>query len=359
MPPVMPMMRAIRLSFMAVSNMGKHESQPIWASRGQTEIGKLRVSVIHFRMKTREPGWELWRSFLAAVRERSLSGAARALGLTQPTLGRHIDELEQALGGIALFTRSQLGLVPTDLALDLVPHAEAMAATAAALVRAASGAAGAAQGVIRLTASEIVGAEVLPPILARFRERHPAVTIELALSNATEDLLRRDADIAVRMVRPKQSALVAKRIGEVALGLHAHRRYLAAHGTPNGLDEVARHAIIGFDRETPSARAVRALGLPLAREMFAFCSDSDLAQLAALRAGFGIGVCQLGIARRDPELVRVAPEAFSIKLEVWVVMHKDLRASHRMRLMFDHLAQALAGYVATSREAPMRRASAR
>jgi DNA-binding transcriptional LysR family regulator len=301
-----------------------------------------------------EPGWELYRSFLATIRERSLSGAARALGLTQPTLGRHVDELEQALGGIALFTRSQLGLTPTDAALDLVPHAEAMAASAAALVRAASGAAGAAQGAIRLTASEIVGAEVLPPILAAFRERYPGIAVELALSNAAEDLLRREADIAVRMVRPKQSALVAKLVGQVALGLHAHRRYLEAQGTPRSLDEVARHAIIGFDRETPSVRAVRALGLPLEREMFAFRSDSDLAQLAALRAGFGIGVCQLGLARRDPDLVRVAPEAFSVSLEVWVVMHKDLRASHRMRLMFDHLAGALSAYVATSREAPRR-----
>jgi len=301
-----------------------------------------------------EPGWELYRSFLATIRERSLSGAARALGLTQPTLGRHIDELERRLGGIALFTRSQLGLLPTDAALDLLPHAEAMAASAAALVRAASGAAGAAQGAIRLTASEIVGGEVLPPILAAFRERYPGIAIELALSNATDDLLRREADIAVRMVRPRQGALVARQIGQVALGLHAHRRYLEAHGVPRSLDEVSRHAIIGFDRETPSVRAVRALGLPLTREMFAFRSDSDLAQLAALRAGAGIGVCQLGIARRDPDLVRVVPEAFSVNLDVWVVMHKDLRASRRMRLMFDHLATALSAYVATSREAAKR-----
>jgi len=310
-------------------------------------------------MVKREPGWELYRSFLATVRERSLSGAARALGLTQPTLGRHIDELEQALGGIALFTRSQLGLVPTDAALALVPHAEAMAASAAALVRAASGAAGAASGSIRLTASEIVGGEVLPPILADFREGNPGIAVELVLSNATEDLLRREADIAVRMVRPKQTALVARLIGHVTLGLHAHRRYIAAHGLPRNLDEIARHAIIGFDRETPSVRAVRALGLPLDREMFGFRSDSDLAQLAALRAGFGIGVCQLGIARRDPDLVRVVPEAFSINLDVWVVMHKDLRASHRMRLMFDHLSAALSAYIATSREAPTKGPRAR
>jgi DNA-binding transcriptional LysR family regulator len=248
--------------------------------------------------------------------------------------------------------------VPTDVALDLLPHAEAMAASAAALARAASGAAGAAQGTVRLTASEIVGAEVLPPILADFRARYPGIAVELVLSNTTEDLLRRAADIAVRMVRPKQTALVARFIGQVALGLHAHRRYIAAHGLPRNLEELVRHAIIGFDRETPSVRAVRALGLPLEREMFGFRSDSDLAQLAALRAGFGVGVCQLGIARRDSDVVRVAPEAFSIDLDVWVVMHQDLRASHRMRLMFNHLARALSAYVATARETPSRRSKA-
>jgi len=309
-------------------------------------------------MAARDPAWELYRSFLAALREQSLSGAARALGLTQPTLGRHIDELEQALGGIALFTRSQQGLIPTDAALELVPHAEAMAAAAAAVIRAASGAVGAERGAVRLTASEIVGTEVLPPILARFHAHHPGIAVELVLSNATEDLLRRDADIAVRMARPKQAALVAKFLGRVALGLHAHRRYLEANGNPRSLDELTRHAIIGFDRETPSARAVRALGLPLEREMFAFRSDSDLAQLAALRAGYGVGVCQLGLARREPELVRLLPADFSVDLDVWVVMHKDLRASHRMRLMFDHLARELAVYVASSRETRTRRVRA-
>ena len=170
------------------------------------------------------PEWDHYRTFLAVVVTGSLSGAARSLGLTQPTVGaRHIETLEAALG-TPLFTRSPGGLRPTEAALALRPHAEAMAHAAEALVRTASGEADAARGVIRLTASDVVGAEVLPPILTDFREDHPRIAVELVLSNRSEDLLRGEADIAVRMVRPTQEALLAWRIGQVRLGLFAHRR---------------------------------------------------------------------------------------------------------------------------------------
>ena len=291
-----------------------------------------------------EPGWELYRSFLAVVREGSLSGAARRLALTQPTIGRHVDALEQALGA-ALFTRSQHGLTPTAAALDLVPHAEAMEAAAEALMRTASGEAGAARGTIRLTASDIVGAEILPPILTEFRDRHPGIALELALTNKTEDLLRHEADIAVRMTRPTQSALVARRIGTVRIGLYAHRRYAEAHGLPDSLEAVGGHAVIGFDRDTTSIRGLSSAGMPITREIFAFRCDNDLAQLAALRAGYGIGGCQVNIAARNPDLVPVLHDKLMFQLEMWVVMHEDLRASRRVRLLFDHLVEQLAAIV--------------
>jgi DNA-binding transcriptional LysR family regulator len=293
------------------------------------------------------PDWDHYRTFLAVLSSGSLSGAARTLGLTQPTVGRHIEALEAALGGAPLFTRSPGGLLPTEAALALRPHAEAMALAAEALIRTASGEADAVRGAIRITASEVVGAEVLPPMLTDFHEAHPEVAIELVLSNRAEDLLRREADIAVRMVRPAQEALLAKRIGAVSLGLFAHRSYLQKHGAPTHWAE-AGQAAIGFDREPSVARAAEALGVPLPREMFAFRSDSDLAQLAAIRAGFGVGACQVGIARRDPNLVPVLTD-LSFELEVWVVMHEDLKTSRRMRLMFDHLVEALTAYVAASR----------
>lgn len=290
-----------------------------------------------------DPGWDLYRSFLAVLREGTLSGAARSLGLAQPTIGRHVEALEEALG-LPLFTRSGQGLAPTEAALDLRRHAEAIAASAAALLRAASGRGAAAGGTVRITASEVIGAEVLPPIIARLQQAHPAIVVELVLSNRTEDLLRRDADIAVRMVRPAQEALVARRLGAIELGLHATRRYLDRRGVPAGPDDLRGHALIGFDRETAFIRGLRTGGLPLRRESFALRTDSDLAHLAAIRAGCGIGVCQVPLARAAG-LVRLLPDAFAPRLETWLAMHEDLRSSRPCRVAFDALSEGLSDYI--------------
>lgn len=296
-------------------------------------------------MASAEPGWELYRTFLAVARERSLSGAARALGLTQPTVGRHVDALEEALGA-PLFTRSQTGLLPTAGAVQLVPYAEAMASAASALRRVASGDAEEERGAVRVTASEMIGTEVLPRALAELRELHPRIDVELVLSNRSEDLLRREADIAVRMVKPTQSALLARKIGTLHLGLHAERRYLQRHGTPRTLAELREHALIGFDSRA-SVRRLPALGVELKPELFAFRCDSDVGQYAAIKAGFGVGVCQVALAKRDGLVpIRLREGALEMDLGVWIVMHKDVKSSRRMRLMFEHLASALARHVA-------------
>ncbi|MCO5118100.1 MAG: LysR family transcriptional regulator [Burkholderiaceae bacterium] len=185
--------------------------------------------------------WTLYRTFLGVLREGSLSGAARTLGITQPTAGRHVAALERALR-VVLFTRSPSGLQPTEAALALQPLVKAMADTAAALERAASargeGGDDALRGVVRITASDVIGLEVLPPVLARLRERHRALVLELALTDRVEDLLHGEADIAVRMVRPGQERLIARRIGEVELGMHASRGYIARHGAPGDVQEL-------------------------------------------------------------------------------------------------------------------------
>jgi DNA-binding transcriptional LysR family regulator len=291
-----------------------------------------------------EPGWELYRSFLAVYREGSLSGAARTLALTQPTIGRHIDALELALG-TSLFTRSQHGLRPTPGAAALVPHVEAMASAAGALRRAASGEALEERGAVRITASEMVGVEVLPPALATFREAHPRIDIELVLSNRTADLLRREADIAVRMVKPTQTMLVTRKIGSLDVALHAHPRYLQAHGTPRSLEALREHPIIGFDTAI-STRTLPPTPIPITRELFSFRCDSDLGQYAALRAGVGIGFCQVGLGKRDG-LTPLLRDAIGFELGVWLVMHRDLKSSRRVRLLFEHLTAHLKGYVAS------------
>lgn len=288
--------------------------------------------------------WERQRAFLAVLREGSLSGAARALNLAQPTVRRRIEDLEEMLG-TPLFTRTPSGLDPTDIARSLAEHAETMALAADAFVRSASARAGDVAGTVRITASEIVAVEVLPPILARLTADQPGLVIELSPTNRNEDVLRREADVAVRMAPPRQEALVARRVGVVPLGLHAHRDYLAAYGTPASLDEARTHALIGVENSNPVLRALHDKGFPMRREDFRFRSDSDLAQLAAIRAGLGIGVCQIPLAAREPALVRVLPEAFRYDLETWVVCHEDMRGVARVRAVFDALVTGLIGYV--------------
>ncbi|MDV3456206.1 LysR family transcriptional regulator [Sphingomonas sp. HF-S4] len=299
-------------------------------------------------MDKNSPGWELWRTFDAVMREGSLSAAARALGLTQPTAGRHIAELEAALSAGALFTRSARGLRPTDVARALAPHAKAMAASAAALVRAASAPTDAAAGVVRISASEVIGAEVLPAILATLNAAYPDLTVELLLTNRSSDLLRRDADLAIRMTQPKQQALLAKSIGHIRLGFYAHLDYLARSAPIAGAADLANHALIGFDRDTASLRAINAVWPDL--PSFSLRTDNQLAQIAAVRAGFGIGVVQDPIARRDPALRPVLRDTFIAHLPVWIVMHEDLRSTHRMRIVFDALIEGLKAHVVAGAE---------
>lgn len=286
-----------------------------------------------------DPDWALYRTLLAVLEQGSLSAAARSLGLTQPTVARHVDALEAALGA-DLFVRSQRGLDPTDLARSLRPQAQIMATTAAALLRTASGSIGSVAGAVRISASDVVGVEHLPPILAKLRRDHPALVFELTLSDRVDDLLARAADIAVRMTDPTQTVLLARRLPPVELGFHAHRSYLERRGTPASMTDLSGHDVIGYDAETPALRAMAEQLPQLDRHGFAFRADSNLAQLAAIRGGIGIGLCQSAVAQRDPALVRVLPTV-ALHLPLWIVMHEDLKTSARYRVVFDALAAGL------------------
>ncbi|WP_104666952.1 LysR family transcriptional regulator [Ensifer adhaerens] len=295
-------------------------------------------------MTKSNPDWSLYRSFLAVLREGSLSAAARVLGLSQPTLGRHIAALETALGH-SLFTRSPDGLLPTRAAEALRPKAEALEAAAEALLRAASGLPGDDVGTVRITTSEIIAAEVLAPILAGLQEEHPRIVLELVVSNRLTDLLRRDADIAVRMASPQQEALLARRIGDVDLGLFASPRYLARRPAPESVAALfAQHAIVGFDVPLPYTRTFQLEGKPVTRERFSLRTDSDMGQFSAIRAGCGIGVCHGPLARREG-LSPVLPQAFSSKVGMWLCMHEDQKTVPQCRLVFDKLTLGLNAYV--------------
>ncbi|QND47744.1 LysR family transcriptional regulator [Rhizobium lusitanum] len=294
-------------------------------------------------MKTSEPSWDFYRTFLAVLQHGSLSAAARELGLTQPTIGRHIDALEEAVGA-ELFTRSQQGLLPTDAALTLKPYAETLASTAAALLRAASGSRNSVTGTVRISASEVIGVEVLPPILAELQTAYPDLTIELSASDTVEDLLQREADIAVRMVAPAQDALLARHVGSIPLGFFAHRNYLDRYGEPKSIGELHQHRLIGFDRQTAYIRAMMKRYPLLDGISFAFKSDHSIALHNALRAGIGISFYQVPLAKRDGELVRLLPE-IELPLDTWVAMHENLKTSPRCRVTFDALVAGLQDYV--------------
>lgn len=302
-------------------------------------------------MSTTDPSWDLYGAFLAVMQGGSLSAAARSLGVAQPTVRRQIEQLEAQLG-VVLFTRAPNGLVPTEVARATLPYAEAIASAARSLVRSVSAPADADRGTVRVTCSEVVGVEVLPPMIAALRSKHPQLQIELAATNRTEDLLRRDADVAVRMTEPTQEALVRQRAGRIELGLFATKAYLAAHPAPRTLPQLARdHALVGGDRARATIDALAALGLATTPKSYAFRSDSDVAQLAAVRAGVGVGVCQVPIAG---SLVRVLP-SLALHLDAWVVTHEDLRAVGRVRAVFEHLVRGLGAYAASARPRASRR----
>jgi len=293
-------------------------------------------------------GWEFYRTFLAVLNEGSLSGAARALGITQPTVGRHISALEASFRQ-PLFIRSQEGLLPTEAALSLRGYAEAMEDTAAALARAATSRGQEITGTVRVSASEIIAVEVLPPMLARLKQSHPQLKIELVSTNRVQDLLRREADIAVRMTPPKQEALIARHVGDVELGIYAHTDYLQRHGKPATLADLTGHALIGFDEETPFLRAATKQLPAWHRDAFTFRTDSDVAQLALIRAGCGIGWCQSVLAERSPGLVRVLPGQCIFWLETWVTLHENLRNSPRCKATYDALVRCLQQHTAVNK----------
>jgi DNA-binding transcriptional LysR family regulator len=287
--------------------------------------------------------WDLYRTFLEVVKDGSLSGAARRLRLTQPTVGRHIDALEELLG-IQLFTRSLRGLLPTPVALELLPHAEAMAASEHAFRRAASGSLDELKGVIHITASEIMGCEVLPPMLSAFCAKYSAIDIELHVSNRVQDLLHREADIAIRTMDTQQEAIITESLGIIKIGLYAHKDYIALRGRPESIDDLVNHRLIGFDTDETSFRSINVPDAGLGRKTYSFFSDSDLAQLAALRAGVGIGGCHKVIAARDKSLEPVLPDAVCLEHEAWIAMHRDMRGTRRVVLAFEYLSDALKRY---------------
>jgi DNA-binding transcriptional LysR family regulator len=282
--------------------------------------------------------WDLYRYFLAVFECGSLSAAARRLVTTQPTVSRQIARLETMLGA-NLFTRSPDGLTPTDAALRLYESAQIMANAVAAIQRSVQD--DGDGGSLRITAPEVIGVEVLTPLLAEFRATYPGQRLELSIAEHNEDLLRREADLAVRMQRPEQEALLVRGLGRSLVSLHAHRSYLERYGIPETREALAAHSLIGYDRHERLHAHWQAQGFPLPIDALAFRSDCAMARLAALRAGMGIGLCHARLAAHEVDLVALDPKLFSFELEIWLAMHEDQRQRIGLRRLFDFLAVRL------------------
>ncbi len=284
--------------------------------------------------------WTLLRSFLAVVETGSLSAAATRIATTQPTLSRHVRELETTLG-VTLFTRSVRGLEPTEAALGLVDDARIMGAAAEALALKAQGRSQQLTGTVRITASVVVANLLLPPILVALRAAEPHIQVEIVASDLAQNLLRRDADIALRMFDPTQNALIARRLGETPLGLFAAKSYLVRRGKPRSIADLLDHDVIGFDRGDAILKGYAMHGFPVGREQFPFRCDDQMVCWHLLMAGAGLGFAQTLLAARRPELEPAGIDMMIPPLPVWLVMHEEVRTNARIRRVADFLAAEL------------------
>jgi DNA-binding transcriptional LysR family regulator len=285
--------------------------------------------------------WTLIRSFLAVIDGGSLNAAAKRLRVQQPTLSRHITELEAQLGA-SLFERTARGLVPTAAGTAIVDAARQMAAAAHTLQICLQGMTSSAVGTVRISASEVFAAYFLPDFIADFVGNNIEIQVELVVSNDMSDLLRRDADIAIRLLRPAQSGLIAKKLGDLPLGLFASADYLAQCGTPKTHSDLTRHRIIGLDYDDSLIRGAQSIGLDLARENFIVRCDNQIIGINLVQAGAGIGVIPLAIGKKLSRLVQLFPNDEIMSFPVWLVVHREIQDRPAIRKIYDFLSDKLA-----------------
>jgi DNA-binding transcriptional LysR family regulator len=284
--------------------------------------------------------WALVRSFLAVLDAGSLMAAARRLGAQQPTLSRHIAELEVQLGA-PLFERTGRGVTPTATALAIAESARQMEAGAEQLAMQLAGRRDATSGTVRITTSQVAASYLLPRVLAALQQAEPGIQVELVASNQLSNLLRREADIALRMVRPAQGSLVARKLAELPIGAAAHQDYLQRHGAPRKPQELLQHRLIGYDRDETIERGFARQGLPLPRQAFAVRTDDQVAYGRLVASGAGIGFVALYNIAHWPGVVPLLPMLQIPPLPCWLAVHREIRGSKVVRRVYDFLAEAI------------------
>ena len=284
--------------------------------------------------------WNLARAFCATADAGSLSAAARKIGLTQPTLSRQVAELETSLG-VALFERIGKRLQLTDAGLALLEHARAMAAAAEAMALAAAGKSQEVAGRVTISASDAISAYLLPDIVARILDQAPQITLVIVASNAISDLRRREADIAIRHVRPTEPELIGRLVRETTAHFYAAQSWVARNGAPRTVTELAEADILGFEPAERFAEHLISVGIPITPDSFRIVSENSVVLWEMVRRGLGIGMMLREVAERTPDIVRLLPDLPGTPVPVWLVSHRELRTSRRVRLVFETLAEEL------------------
>lgn len=284
--------------------------------------------------------WNRARAFLVTAEEGSLSAAARALGLTQPTLSRQVDALEEELG-LVLFERAGRGLVLTPSGLELLEQVRGMGEAATRVSLTASGQSQSIEGAICITASEVYSAFLLPPIIAKLRATHPGIEVEILASNAPTDLRRREADIAIRNVNSTQPDLIVKKVKDDTGHMYAAPGYLSSIGNPQSLGELTRGKFVGFANTDVLIKGLNSLGLNVSKRNFPIICDNHLVQWAFVKQGLGIGLITEAVGDTEPLVRRVLPGMKPIVFPMWLAVHRELNTSKRVRTVFDFLATEL------------------
>lgn len=284
--------------------------------------------------------WSLVQTFLAVAETGSLSQAARQIGVSQPTVGRQIKQIESDLD-VTLFTRQPRGLALTETGAALLPHARMMADGIRALSLTAAGRSDKLSGPVRITASVFTAQYQLPCILAKLRAEEPEILIDVVASDKAENLLYREADIAVRMFEPTQLDIITRHLGELELGIYAATSYLDRVGRPDGFDEMFRYDLVGYDQNDDIIRGMREIGIDAQREWFATRCDHHATYFELIRAGCGVGFAQVGIGDACPEVERLFPDFPMPTLPLWLAAHEAVRSTPRIKRVWDALAEGL------------------
>lgn len=284
--------------------------------------------------------WNRARAFLVTAEEGSLSAAARSLNMSQPTLGRQVSQLEQELG-VALFEREGRGLELTPNGLELVQYVRAMGDAANMLSLAASGKSQDIEGSISISATEDAAVFVLPSIVKKLHALHPGIEIEIIASNTESDLLRREADIAIRGFQPKQMDLIARKLKPVAANYYATAEYIAQIGAPKCLQDLSNAKFVGFEKSGGMIERLSQMGLSLTKKNFPFLSANRLVHWELVKQGICIGIFAEEAAESEPLLCKVLPNIPSLVSDIWLVVHRELRMNRRVKTVFDFLVDEL------------------